>query len=173
VPLKEENTNAESPDGRLQVRSLPGLALLTGAILLYVAAVPLARLTVFPDADVALFWFPVAIFASLVARLPLNWLPALIASVLIAEFIGTQLFEGVTLQTVWLVMLATAMEVVFVGLALKAAGANRLRRPLDLLKFALIVPVVLLASATVGALAASTTFGSDWFVSLSRASASP
>lgn len=159
------NKIAVAPARRLEVFSVSGIALLAGAVALYIVAVPVARLTVFPEADVALFWFPVAIFAGLIARLSLNWLPALTVCVLLAEFIGTQLFEGVTLQTVWLWMLATGMEAVLVGLALKAVRANHLKRPLDLLKISIVVPIVVLASASVGGLAAAVTFGADWLVS--------
>ncbi|NQU36037.1 MAG: EAL domain-containing protein, partial [Actinobacteria bacterium] len=165
VSTPRDNHATEVRDGRIQVASVAGVAFLVGAILLYLLAVPLARLTVFPEANVALFWFPIAIFAGLIARLPLNWLPALTVSVLVAEFIGTQVFEGVSIQTVWLWMLAAGMEAVLVGLTLKAVGVNRMRRPVDLLKLAVVVPVVVLASAAVGGLAASTTFGSSWLSS--------
>ena len=141
---------------------MPELAWILAGFCIYLAAVPLARQTVFPEVSVALFWFPTAIFVGLVARLPIRCLAVLVPTIMLAEFIGTQVFEGVSLRTVWLWVLATTVEVTIVGLMLKFAKANRLLRPYDLLKFAIIVPLGVLVSAAIGGLAVSITFGTDW-----------
>lgn len=142
--------------------SAPGIVFTAIAVVLYVAGVPLARQTVFPEVSVALFWFPTAIFAGLIARLPLRWMTILVPGVLLAEFIGTQAFEGVSITTVWFWMLATGAEAVGVGLVLKAIRANQLRGPFDLLKFAVAVPVVVAATACLGGLAVVMSFGTQW-----------
>jgi diguanylate cyclase (GGDEF)-like protein len=152
----------EGQDGQFPILSLRGIGLLVGAIALYLVAVPLASLTVFPEADIALFWFPIAIFVGLIARLPYRWLPALTVAVLVAEFIAAQVFRGVDISTVGLWMLATAVEAVVVGVLLKLGMKNQFGQPLDVLKFAVIVPVAVLLSAAIGGLAISASFGTEW-----------
>lgn len=137
--------------------------LIVGAFVLYLALVPIARTTVFsPELHVAVFWMPVAVFVALVARLPMRWVPAAAGALAVAEFVGTQVFEGVTLGTTPLWVVATTTEAVLLGLALKVVGATELRRPVELVKFTALTILVVLLTATVGGLAVSGSFGGQW-----------
>ncbi|MDP3973150.1 MAG: response regulator [Candidatus Nanopelagicales bacterium] len=150
-----------NPERSPSPRSVAGVALVAGAVLFIVGTTPLARLTVFPEASVALLWLPAAIFAGLIARLPLRRWPTLVGGVMVAEFCAA-LVQGFPIGVTWLWVLADALIATLVGMALKAAGANRLRRPWELLKFVIVVPIALLVPAAIGGLAVVATFGGQW-----------
>ncbi|MGV1037082.1 MAG: putative bifunctional diguanylate cyclase/phosphodiesterase [Candidatus Nanopelagicales bacterium] len=137
--------------------------LIAGAFVLYLVFVPIARTTVFsPELHVAVFWFPVAAFVALIARLPVRWVPAAACTLAVAEFVGTQVFEGVPLGSTPLWVVATTSEALLLGLALKAVGATELRRPVELVGFTAAAILVVLLTATVGGLAVSRSFGGPW-----------
>ena len=128
----------------------------------YLAAVPLSRLTVFPEAGLALMWMPSAVFVGLIARRPHSWLPLMAAAAAAAEFVAATVLQGVSFGPALLWVIADVAAVTLCGVLARATGAYRLDRPTDFLKFLIIVPAVVAATATVGALGASWAFGSPW-----------
>lgn len=134
-------------------------------LVLYLLAVPLSRMTVFTDVGLAMMWFPPAVFVGFIARNPLKWLPVMIPTVALSEFLAAFWLQGLALGPSLFWVVADTLDIVACGVLMRVTGAYRLRRPADFLKFLAIVPSVMLVGSFFGAAGAVWEFGADFWTS--------
>lgn len=128
----------------------------------YIAAVPLSRMTVFPEVGLAMMWFPPAVFVGLMARRPYSWLPLFIPVAAVPEFIAAVVVQDIDVGPALVWVVANTIDMTLCAVLARATGAYRLSRPSDLVKFLVIVPAVMALTSFIGAAGASWQFGGSY-----------
>ena len=142
--------------------SARGIGLAAFGMACYLAAVPLSRMTVFPEVGLAMMWFPPAVFVGLMARRPYSWLPLFIPVAAASEFIAAVGLQDIDVGPALVWVVADTLDMTACAVLARATGAYRLRRPSDFMKFLGIVPAVMLVTSFIGAAGATWQFGGSY-----------